>query len=75
MPLALINSSKGAWPNPSREHYFTGFYFPVIAWISLSTRPLKQAEIIKYTQWNGKGLFNKGVNEKNQLNFIHSYIF
>lgn len=75
MPLALINSSKGAWPNPSREHHFTGFYFPVIAWISLSTRPLKQAEIIKYTQWNGKGLFNKGVNEKNQLNFIHSYIF
>lgn len=67
VPLALIHRSKGAWPNPSGEHHFAGFYFPVIAWISLSTRPLKPAEIIN-TLHGMVNLFNEGVREKNNPN-------
>lgn len=63
VPLALVHSAKGAWPNPSGQHHLTGFYFPVIAWISLSTRPLKQVEIIHNPQ-NANSLLEAGLSKE-----------
>lgn len=74
MPLALINSPKGAWSNPSGQHHFTGFYFPVIARISLSTRPLKQAQIMNiFHEW--LKLCWMRVSKKGSTQSIHSQIF
>lgn len=45
MPFSLINCSKWAWSNSGWEHNFTCFYFPIIAWIPLSTWSLQNKQV------------------------------